>query len=102
MKRRCIEQGCVELTQRTRCTLHQRVRDRNRNANPTRKAYQDPEYRSIPLVGVCIDCGSSDDLTRDHITPISKGGSNDASNIVIRCRSCNSKKYNKETDNASR
>lgn len=31
-------------------------------------------------------------LTQDHLTPLSKGGSHTASNVVPACRSCNSKK----------
>jgi 5-methylcytosine-specific restriction endonuclease McrA len=42
----------------------------------------------------CAYCGRKmKRLTQDHITPLTKGGSNTASNIVPACRSCNSKKH---------
>lgn len=44
--------------------------------------------------GACVDCGhrgSPDNpLTADHVIPRSQGGTNDMSNLVCRCRSCNS------------
>lgn len=40
----------------------------------------------------CIICGSSDDLTIDHITPVVKGGGNEIENLQVLCRTCNSSK----------
>lgn len=42
----------------------------------------------------CAYCGGKEPLEMDHIEPISKGGANEASNIVPACRSCNAKKSN--------
>lgn len=40
----------------------------------------------------CRRCGTKDRLEIDHITPISQGGSNEASNLQLLCMSCNRKK----------
>lgn len=37
-------------------------------------------------------CDCSDDPTIDHVVPFSRGGSSDASNLVVACRPCNSSK----------
>ena len=47
---------------------------------------------------VCHYCGkqisNKEDLTVDHVIPISKGGENSADNFVIACKACNREKAN--------
>ena len=47
------------------------------------------------LGNVCIYCGEAKPLTEDHKIPLSRGGSNDITNIVPACLSCNSRKSTK-------
>ena len=47
----------------------------------------------------CKQCGSTDDLSIDHIVPRSKGGSHDESNLQTLCRRCNSAKNNRQSKN---
>jgi hypothetical protein len=42
--------------------------------------------------GRCVDCGSGFRLEFDHIIPVSRGGSNTARNIELRCEPCNRRK----------
>lgn len=39
--------------------------------------------------GSCCDCGSTSDLTADHICPWSKGGSSRDVNLRLLCNPCN-------------
>ena len=42
----------------------------------------------------CAICKKIKKLTRDHIVPITKGGTNDIQNIQPLCGPCNSRKFN--------
>ena len=42
----------------------------------------------------CAYCGATGvDLQREHVTPYSKGGATDESNIVPACKPCNARKF---------
>jgi hypothetical protein len=43
----------------------------------------------------CVYCKSTDNLSIDHIIPVSQGGNNHISNLQTLCRSCNSMKGRK-------
>lgn len=43
----------------------------------------------------CAYCKSQEDITQDHIIPLSKGGQNVIENIQPLCRTCNSRKRDK-------
>lgn len=69
-------------------------------------------YVSIPYKGVvmsrhnifkrdggqCQYCGTSKDLTIDHVIPRSKGGKSTWTNLVTACKRCNSKKSDYSLD----
>lgn len=40
----------------------------------------------------CVQCGTAEDLTIDHIYPKSLGGADTADNLQTLCRSCNCRK----------
>lgn len=45
--------------------------------------------------GPCHYCGSRTQITRDHIVPRSRGGTNFAWNLVAACYRCNQRKADK-------
>ncbi|MCA1840201.1 MAG: HNH endonuclease [Actinobacteria bacterium] len=47
----------------------------------------------------CLKCERDDvRLTKDHVIPVSKGGTNDIGNIQPLCQSCNASKKDKHID----
>jgi len=51
--------------------------------------------REQELQKACVFCGSTIDLTTDHLIPLSRGGDNSADNVVLTCKSCNILRGNK-------
>ena len=43
----------------------------------------------------CVVCGTNENITADHIIPISRGGSHSEGNLQPLCKSCNSQKQSK-------
>ena len=41
----------------------------------------------------CSACGGTNDLTADHVVPLSKGG--DGTDVQVLCRACNSRRGNR-------
>ena len=79
-----------------------RVRDQRRR-HDRMKATRDmtlPEWNAaLDYFGNrCAYCGSDEDLTMDHVVPLSKGGGLTRSNIVPCCKSCNSSKCNTDME----
>jgi hypothetical protein len=46
----------------------------------------------------CVICGVTDDLTRDHIRPVSQGHALEPGNAVRLCRACNSFKRDRDLE----
>lgn len=44
------------------------------------------------LTGPCAYCGSLDNITMDHVIPISRGGTHGIGNLVPACHQCNTVK----------
>ena len=46
----------------------------------------------------CLACGTTKRIEKDHIVPVSGGGSNDITNLQPLCRSCNASKSDTQTN----
>lgn len=78
-----------------------------------RSEFRRPNKRTIPPLTnrelflrdahLCMYCGGEypeTNLTRDHVIPMSRGGSDRWSNVVTACRSCNTRKGNRVPEQA--
>lgn len=105
----CIACGRLTPNPSSLCDEHLDYRKKQRaarDATPAQRARRSHDNRSyrgplwnrvrrivIDRDGCCQQCGSEEDLTADHIIPITNGGEPlDEDNLQCLCRSCNAGK----------
>lgn len=76
------------------------ARDAEQSPSDMRKAFQaerEDIYQKLVMRdgASCRICAADEELTVDHDVPISKGGTNDLENLLIVCKTCNSRKGNR-------
>lgn len=68
-----------------------------REREKARQLRSTPYYKELFRKGICHYCQKhfpENELTLDHIVPVSRGGRSTKGNLVVACRSCNqAKKY---------
>lgn len=89
---------CGTPSRGSRCHEH-RVKDTRRARRERGQAAYDEKWRALSTAARraqpwCSDCGSSSDLTADHVLPKSVVPElvHAAENVAVRCRSCNSRR----------
>lgn len=72
-----------------------------RDSNKSRRRLSNDRWQELRLQTferdghACVYCGSTEDLTCDHVVPLVRGGTNDNDNLATACRPCNSSKSDK-------
>jgi 5-methylcytosine-specific restriction endonuclease McrA len=79
-RRRAIKKAAKQNHMTRRRTEFRGQRDRLMLALIERDGYE------------CAQCGSIDNITIDHIIPLSKGGDDELDNLRLLCQACNSRK----------
>ena len=87
-------------TDKGKMILRQTNHNRNAKIRGAQGSHTYKEWEEMKRLNqyTCVHCGKKEPeikLTRDHIQPISKGGTNYIANIQPLCGRCNSKKHNK-------
>lgn len=100
----CCSVHCKAMLQKKHDTVTdkfrhaRRVRNvRLRSARQGDNHHSQKEWRDLLALfnGQCAACGSSSNIHRDHVMPLSKGGSDSIDNIQPLCRRCNLTKGSK-------
>ncbi|MBR7131497.1 MAG: HNH endonuclease [Lentisphaeria bacterium] len=66
-----------------------------RERNKAKQLRKTAHFQELFRKGICFYCKEkfpADELTLDHIVPLSRGGRSTKGNMVVCCRSCNQEK----------
>lgn len=88
------DRPCGQLTGRTRCPACQRVIDRAKNQHAAYRrtyAWQKLSRAARAATPCCVRCGSTEDLTTDHVVARELTGG-----VQVLCRVCNGRKGARE------
>ena len=94
----CKHPGCPELTDKTYCSQHSMICEKQRGY-PSERGYgrrwQAIRKRYLIAYPLCVECSKQGRPVEanevHHIIPIRDGGSSDYSNLIPLCKSCHSK-----------
>lgn len=78
-----------------RCTYRRDMRRRGFKVRHTHEQWQELLNR---FEGICAYCESEKATTKDHVVPLSRGGSDEIDNILPACRSCNCRKHTRSLE----
>ncbi len=84
-------------SQRRLTSSRRRARERAAEGQYT---FEEIEQMYVDQGGMCAYCESklNGDYEIDHMTPLSRGGRNDWTNLAISCPHCNARKYTKSAE----
>ena len=100
MLKPCIEPGCGEPSTSSRCAEHRREHRNNRRESSRARGYDTTwtklSKRARAAQPWCLDCGTTDDLTVDHL-PIAwerkaEGKAIRLQDVAVVCGLCNSRR----------
>ena len=97
MKRACIE--CGAISDKWRCEKHRRFIQSRTPANRPRRngstrTWRKTRERVLERDGHrCVECGSADGLTVDHVVAREYGGTDDDHNLITRCTACHAERH---------
>jgi 5-methylcytosine-specific restriction endonuclease McrA len=76
------------------CQQRENAKKRAAASGYSGKHFTTQQWRALveSYGGVCVACGSAEDLSVDHVIPLSLGGSNAIENIQPLYESCNALK----------
>ncbi|THA41826.1 hypothetical protein E6W17_02760 [Streptomyces sp. A1547] len=87
---------CASTANTTGNSRGKRKHPSKNTRTPGRYDYQWQKVRAeaVRLQPYCSFCGTSNDLTGDHLLPLKEGGSNTVDNVRVLCRQCNTRREN--------